>query len=103
MQKSGGEVSIASDRFNKLVRRREMKIIIEHPGAGTPSRKEIAEKVRVLLNLPEQQVLIVRKILTEYGLGRSSVLVHIYDEAERAKRFEPVHLLKKHGLVELRG
>lgn len=98
-----GEVSIASDRFNRLVGRRELKIIIEHPGTGTPSRRDIAEKVRALLNLSERHVVIVKKILTEYGLGRSSVMVHVYDEVERARSFEPVYLLKKHGLVETAG
>ncbi|MEM2597509.1 MAG: hypothetical protein QXT50_02465, partial [Thermofilum sp.] len=89
-----------SDRLNRLIGRREVRIAVEHPGTGTPSRKEIAERVKALLNLTERHVIIVKKILTEYGLGRSNVLVHIYDEVERAKRFEPVHLLKKHGLTE---
>lgn len=100
MENVGSGVSVITDRYNRLVKRRELKILVNHPGTGTPSRREIAEKIRVMLNIPEQQVVIVKKIRTEYGLGRSDALVYIYEEVNRAKQFEPPHILKKHGLAE---
>lgn len=93
-------IKIVSDRVNRLVGRRELRVVLDHPGSSTPSRREVIEKLRELLSLSERQVVIVRKILTEYGLGRSSALVHVYDDPERAKQFEPPHLLRKHGLAE---
>jgi len=94
------EVSIISDRYNKLVGRRELRVVLSHGGRGTPSRKEVIEALKNLLKLPESQVILVKKLLTEYGMGRSTALIHVYDSLERAKMFEPTYILRRHGLVE---
>jgi len=97
------EVSIVSDRYNRLVGRRELRVVLSHGGKGTPSRKDVVEALKNLLNLPENQIILVKKLLTEYGMGRSTAVIHVYDSLERAKMFEPAYLLKRHGILEERG
>uniref|UniRef100_A0A7C1T199 Small ribosomal subunit protein eS24 n=1 Tax=Thermofilum pendens TaxID=2269 RepID=A0A7C1T199_THEPE len=96
------EVRVVFDRYNKLVGRRELRVALSHEGRGTPSRKEVIEALRNHLKLPESQVIIVKKLLTEYGMGRSTALIHVYDSMERAKMFEPAYILRRHGMVEER-
>ena len=37
----------------------------------------------------------MRRLISEYGIGRSLVKVHIYDSIERALMFEPKHIIKR--------
>lgn len=92
-----GELRVVSEKYNSLVRRFEVEVVVVHQGMPTPSRKSLAEVLgRVYSRSPD--LVIVRKIESEYGAGLSRVYAHIYDSSERLKSFEPEHILKRHGL-----
>ncbi|MGC9108110.1 MAG: 30S ribosomal protein S24e [Infirmifilum sp.] len=97
---SQGDIKVIKDRFNKLIPRQEIIVEINHFGSGTPSRQQIAERVKNALAIPANKVVVVRKAVTAYGSYVTRALLHVYDSIERAKAFEPKYILKRNGLVQ---
>ncbi len=89
-------VEIVSERYNKLVRRVEVVGLVHHVGRGTPSRSELRDALSKWSGRPADNVYI-RNIMTEYGVNRSLIRANIYDDGERAKAFEPQHVIRRHG------
>ncbi|ADI32716.1 30S ribosomal protein S24e [Staphylothermus hellenicus] len=87
-----GEIVV--DRYNPLVKRREVVIRIAHIGKSTPSRGLIRHETAKIYGVEAEKVY-VRGINTEYGLGVSNATIHIYDSVERAKQFEPPHIIRR--------
>ncbi|MEM1930949.1 MAG: 30S ribosomal protein S24e [Sulfolobales archaeon] len=91
-----GELRVVSERYNGLVRRLEVEAVVSHQGLPTPSRKSLVEALsRIYSRSPE--LVVIRKIESEYGIGLSRVYAHVYDSLDRLKSFEPGHILKRHG------
>ena len=92
----GAELRVVSERFNSLIRRLEVEAVVTHQGSPTPSRRELVEALsRMYSRSPE--LVIVRKVESEYGMGVSRVYAHIYESLERLKLYEPKHILRRHG------
>jgi len=85
---------IVEERHNPLIKRMEVTIKVVHIGKSTPSRGLIRLSVAKYYNVDVDRVF-VREIATEYGIGVSTVHVHIYDSVERAKQFEPEYIIKR--------
>ena len=85
---------IIEEKYNPLIKRVELKIRISHIGKGTPSRglvrKAIADAYSVEINR-----VYVRKIVSDFGWGVTNIEAHIYDSPERAKLFEPKHIITR--------
>lgn len=96
----GYEAVVADDRYNPLIKRRELLVVVYHVGKGTPSRSELRSAIAKAYNVDEDRVYI-RKILSEFGIGRTRVQVHIYDSPERARQFEPEYIIKRHAGMEI--
>ncbi|WP_440059021.1 30S ribosomal protein S24e [Thermogladius sp. 4427co] len=94
LQIAGFTGEIVSERYNPLVKRREIVLRITHIGTGTPNRGEVRREIARLFNVNIDQVY-VKKIETEYGIGVSNVKVFIYNSAERARMFEPEYIIKR--------
>lgn len=92
-------VKIVSERYNKLVPRREVVVEVNHVGGGTPSRQQVVSAVREALGLPSHSIVVVRRIVTIYGACLTRAYVHVYESLERAKAFEPKYILKRNGLI----
>ena len=93
-----GAMEIVSERENRLVGRKEVVLVVDHMGAGTPKRSELREVLAKKYSVPVENVFITR-ILSEYGMGRSRVWARIYESKERAREIEPEHVLRRHGEV----
>ncbi len=85
---------VVEERYNPLIKRKEVVIRIAHIGKSTPSRGLIRMEVAKYYNVEVDRTYI-RKIETEYGMGVSKIYVHIYDSVERAKEFEPEYIIKR--------
>ncbi len=83
--------SLANIRDNRLLGRREVVVDIWHLGASTPTRLEIREWVSSALGVP-MDVVYVRRVYTEYGVGHSLAEVHVYDTPETANAVEPLYV-----------
>lgn len=88
------DAEIVEERYNPLIGRLELEVKVTHFGEGTPSRGIIRQGLAQLYGKSVEQVYI-RKVRTEYGAPVSSIEVHIYDDVERAKYFEPEYVIKR--------
>ncbi len=95
----GYEAYIIRDWYNALIKRREIDILIQHTGKGTPSRLEIRMGVANALGVDVKRVY-VRNLKTEYGLGRTIAEIHVYDTVERGLQFEPKYIRERNKLPE---
>jgi len=96
------DVKIETLRENKLVGRKEVKLVVNHMGLGTLSRKELREKVADMFKVSKEKVF-VRRIETLYGVGVSKVKVHIYYDEKRGLEIEPEHVIRKNKEVREEG
>ncbi|MEM3781536.1 MAG: hypothetical protein QXT43_01045 [Candidatus Micrarchaeaceae archaeon] len=86
------EVSITSDKPNRLLKRREITCTVNY-AERTPSRQELkAELVRKLALKPELTVIV--SISQEYGLRSCLAVAHAYDSAE-AMSLAQRHLIER--------
>ncbi len=85
---------VVEEKYNPLIKRRELIVRIAHIGKSTPGRGMIRYELAKIYGVDVDRVY-VRKIETEYGMSVSNAEVHIYDDPERAKKFEPPHVIKR--------
>jgi len=91
-----GELRVVSEKYNGLVRRLEVEAVVTHQGLPTPSKKSLAEALgRIYSRSPD--LVVIRKVESDCGVGLSRVYAHIYDSPDRLKGFEPEHVLKRKG------
>ncbi len=92
--KDGSLLQVIREKENKVIGRTEVYCVISHMQKGTPSRKDVREALAKLYGRSEELV-VIKYIKSEYGMGRSKVRANIYNDLERLKAFEPEHLLKR--------
>ncbi|RLF05829.1 MAG: 30S ribosomal protein S24e [Thermoprotei archaeon] len=96
-------IRVIEVKENPLLRRKEVKLRVDHFGKGTPRRNEIREYVAKLYNVPVDVVFVV-KIKTEYGMNISTVTVHVYESRERALEIESEYIIiRNEGKKEEKG
>lgn len=95
----GYESYLVFERYNPLIKRKELELIILHVGKPTPERRTLRKQLAQAFGVDIKRVYI-RKIETEYGVGRTHVEAHIYDSLERALKFEPAHIICRNMLPE---
>ena len=88
-------LKIIEEKDNKLIERKEIKFIVDHLGNPTPSRLEIRSKLSAILDANPETLFII-KTETEYGIGRTKGLAHLYDTLERAKAIESKYIIERH-------
>ncbi len=95
----GYEAFVTRDWYNPLIKRREIDMVILHVGKPCPSRIQMRMAVAQAFGIDVKRVY-VRKLLTEYGVGRTRAEIHVYDTPERALQFEPKHIRERNKLPE---
>jgi small subunit ribosomal protein S24e len=95
----GYEFYIVGDRYNPLIKRRELDLIVLHVGKSTPGRMVLRYKLSKALGVDIKR-LYIRSVRSEYGVGRTRVEVHVYDTVERALQFEPKYIIERNKIPE---
>jgi len=95
----GYEFYIVRDRYNPLIKRRELDFLVLHVGKPTPGRMVLRYKLSKALGVDIKR-LYIRSIMSEYGVGRTHVEVHVYDSVERALQFEPRYIIERNKIPE---
>ncbi|MDK6028337.1 hypothetical protein QPL79_03035 [Ignisphaera sp. 4213-co] len=90
-------VTVTREEENKLLSRIELEVYLDHVTRGTPSRKELQKILASIYGVAEDMI-IVKKILSEYGRGSSKAHVHIYLDRNFIRLVEPKYILKRLGL-----
>ncbi len=92
----GSILHVTRERTNKIIGRIEIFGVVTHMGKGTPTRAELRAALAQLYS-KDPNLVVVKYIKSEYGMGRSNIKVHIYDDEERLRLFEPEYILKRGG------
>jgi small subunit ribosomal protein S24e len=90
-------ITILDEKYNKLLKRAELSIYIDHIKVGTPSRKDLRKFIASIYKVDEDNI-IVKNIESEYGKGSSKALIYIYEDLKYAKLLEPQYIFKRHGI-----
>jgi ribosomal protein S24E len=84
-------IEIIEEKKNVLVNRLEITFKLENKGNGTPNRIDIKKEVAAL-KTSDEKLTIVRDIETRFGTTSIFGLVHIYEDEETLKFYEPFHI-----------
>lgn len=93
------DIKIVERRENKLLDREEIYLTIDHKGEATPKREDLRKKIAAMIGKSED-LIVVEKILSMYGVQKSKAWVHVYDSKETMMKVEPRHILKRNGIVQ---
>merc|ERR1712121_87510 len=96
-----GVATIRTRKFmtNRLLCRKQMVVDVLHPGRATLPKTEIREKLAKAYNVTSD-VIFAFGFRTHFGGGKTTGFALIYDNVDKAKKFEPKHRLVRQGLVE---
>ncbi len=92
------EISISSEKDNRLLLRKEYEGVITHTNESTPKRNDVKDKVAALTNSDANRT-VIAKINTEFGLGKSKLTFRIYDTPEMMNDVELPYMLKRNGHI----
>jgi ribosomal protein S24E len=76
--------TVVAERQNELMKRREMKIEIDHLLVATPSKAELLKELSAAYSVPEENI-VIDFIFTHKGIGKSVAKVKIYQEKPKIK------------------
>jgi len=93
------DVKIVERRENKLLDREELYVIIDHKGEATPKREDLRKKIAAMTGKSEDLV-VVSKILSMYGMQKSRALIHVYNSKDTLLKVEPKHILKRNKIIQ---
>lgn len=94
----GHPVYVVRERVNKLLGRTEVDFIIAHAGSSTPSRKDVRQALASIYGV-SSDVVVVRSLHTEYGVGRTKGRANVYESRDRVLQVEPKHILRRNDLI----
>ena len=92
------KIEIVNKTENKLLERIEVEAKVDHLGQAVPTRDAFLSKIAALMNKERNQVVLI-KMESKYGVGRSTAFVHVYETTERAIAVEKEYLLKRSGII----
>ena len=92
------EISISSEKDNRILLRKEYEGDIIHTNESTPKRNDVRDKVAALTNSDANRTVIV-KIYSEFGMGKSKLTFRIYDTPEMMNKVELPYMLKRNGHI----
>lgn len=87
------KLKIKAREDKPAVERYELRVKIEDV-ATTPSNDYVKKAIAKAINKPEE-VIVVKKILQEFGKREAEALVFVYNSIESLKKFEPKKKEKK--------
>lgn len=94
-------IEIVEEEKNILVNRQEITFKLENKGKGTPNRIDIKKEIAAL-KTADEKLTIIREITTHFGSSSIIGLVHIYEDEETLKFYEPLHIRVRNLEKDLR-
>ncbi|HIK00534.1 TPA: 30S ribosomal protein S24e [archaeon] len=87
------EVKITKQIENKLLNRKELRVLIDNNGA-TPKSDDIAGKVAALLNV-DKNLIVIETTHQYFGVRRAEAYIKVYNTLEDLQKTEPKSKEKK--------
>lgn len=88
------DAEIVEEKYNPLVERLELVLRVMHVNEGTPSRGLLKIGIAKLYG-KDPDLVYIRRAKSTRGFCETVVEAHIYNNAERAKKFEPEYIVKR--------
>jgi len=85
------DIKIVEDTPNRLLDRRDLKVLVTHEGEGTPKRADLQAKLATQLGVGTELVL-VTKIGALTGQNSTQCNVQIYNDPKRVMLIVPNHI-----------
>jgi ribosomal protein S24E len=76
--------NVLDEKQNELLKRKEIKIEIEHLLAATPSKADLLKELATAYSVPEENI-VIDYIFTQKGIGKSVAKVKIFKEKPKLK------------------
>ena len=92
------EITVTEEKENPLIGRKEIRAVITHLGAVTPTRDAVRAKIAAQLNADLENV-VVQSIDGHFGEPKSQLSVHLYETSDLVLKYEPKHLLKRNKII----
>lgn len=96
------KVKVISDKYNPLLKRREIVFEVNHTQSGTPPRFEVRKALAETVKANIEQVYI-RKFETKTGTMIAVGEANVYDTVEQAKLIEPEYIILRNQPKEEKG
>ena len=93
------KMEITKKTENPLFKRTEIYFVIDHAGEATPSKGAVVEEI-VKQTKAAKDTIVLDKIESVYGNGKSKGYVKVYESKEAALECEPDYLLKRNGIAK---
>lgn len=91
------KMEITRKTENPLFKRTEIYFVVEHAGEATPSKGAVVEEI-VKQTKAAKDAIVLDRIESVFGNGKSNGYVKVYESKEAALEFEPEYLLKRNGI-----
>mmetsp|Transcript_86129 Transcript_86129/g.224679 ORF Transcript_86129/g.224679 Transcript_86129/m.224679 type:complete len:131 (+) Transcript_86129:98-490(+) len=99
------EFTVRTRKFkqNPLLGRKQFVLDIIHPSMANVSKADLAKKLAQMYKVHDHNCIQLFGFKTAFGGGRSSGFGLIYDNIDKAKKFEPRYRLKRAGIGKDKG
>lgn len=85
------EFKIREDTYNPLLKRKEVRVEVDHDAAGTPTRTDLRKAIATKYNTKTENVYVL-DIDTKTGTQVASCAVEVYDDPQTAQRTVPKYI-----------
>lgn len=75
------ELEVESIRDNKLLSRKELRMVVHHPGAGIPDKESLRDKISELYQTNKKNI-VVANLKNRYGTYRTTLNARIYPNTD---------------------
>ena len=91
------KMEITKKTENPLFKRTEIYFVVDHAGEATPSKGAVVEEI-VKQTKAAKDTIVLDKLESVYGNGKSNGYVKVYESKDAALEFEADYLLKRNGI-----
>jgi small subunit ribosomal protein S24e len=85
------EIKKTAEKYNPLLKRREIQFLVNHTSLGTPKLFEVKKELVSMYGALEETVFIT-EMNTLTGTNQTRGKVEVYDDSERAKQLVPQYI-----------
>ena len=90
-------IQVIEDKYNPILKRREIKAVISHEGKATPSKEEVKKIISEFFNASLEKIEVC-KIFSKKGIGKSDVKIRVWDnEAPKIEKKRSKEKSEKEG------
>jgi small subunit ribosomal protein S24e len=85
------DFKVREDTYNPLLKRKEVRVEVDHEGGGTPSRMEVRKAVASKFDTKPENVYVL-DIESNTGTQKALCVVEVYDDPQSAQRTVPKYI-----------